>query len=210
MLLSSSTAEVLPARVTRIPLPTDEQAEGRLVAAARAGDAGAYERLVARHQAVAFRVAYLVTGSAADAEDAAQEGFVKAWLALDRFRAGAPFRPWLLQIVVNEARNRRRAAGRRAGLVLRLAEDPGTAPSAEALALGEEERRTLLAAVGRLREEDQLAIAARYFLGLSEAETAGTLGWRRGTVKSRLSRALGRLRAELENGKAASPPEAPR
>jgi RNA polymerase sigma factor (sigma-70 family) len=197
MVLSSSAAEVALPRVTRIPLPTDERAESRLVAAARAGDSGAYAQLVARHQAVAFRVAHLVTGSAADAEDAAQDGFVKAWLALDRFRVGAPFRPWLLQIVVNEARNRRRAAGRRAGLALRLASEPGAAPSAEALALGEEEKRALLAAVSRLREEDQLAIAARYFVGLSEAETAGVLGWRRGTVKSRLSRALGRLRAEM-------------
>src|SRR5581483_8618917 len=163
-----------------------------------AGDSGAYAQLVARHQAVAFRVAHLVTGSAADAEDAAQDGFVKAWLALDRFRPGAPFRPWLLQIVVNEARNRRRAAGRRAGLALALASDePGAAPSAEAAALGEEEKRALMAAVARLREDDQLAIAARYFVGLSEAETAGVLGWRRGTVKSRLSRALGRLRDEL-------------
>src|SRR5581483_3679462 len=137
-----------------------------------AGDSGAYAQLVARHQAVAFRVAHLVTGSAADAEDAAQDGFVKAWLALPRFRPGAPFRPWLLQIVVNEARNRRRAAGRREGLALRLAEDPPVAPSAEALAVDLDERRELLAAVRRLREEDQLVIAARYFAGLSEAETA--------------------------------------
>ena len=68
------------------------------------------------HQAAAFRVAYVLTGSSAEAEDAAQEAFVKAYLALDRFRAGAPFRPWLLAIVGNEARNRLRARGRREGL----------------------------------------------------------------------------------------------
>lgn len=176
----------------------DETAEDRLVAAARAGDAGAYADLVRRHQAVAFRVAHLVTGSAADAEDAAQDAFVKAWLALHRFRPGEPFRPWLLRIVANEARNRRRASGRRAGLELRLAAGPDAAPSAESLALGEEERRSLIDAVRRLRDDDQLAIAARYFVGLSEAETASVLGWRRGTVKSRLSRALERLREEVE------------
>src|SRR5918993_3225699 len=71
------------------------------------------------HQAAAFRVGYVLTGSAADAEDAAQEGFVRAYLALDRFRAGSAFRPWLLTIVGNEARNRRRARGRRDGLAER-------------------------------------------------------------------------------------------
>ena len=77
------------------------------------------------HQDVAFRAAYLVTGSAAEAEDAAQEGFVKAWQALGRFREGAPFRPWLLAIVVNEARNRRRHAGRQAALALRAGSRAG-------------------------------------------------------------------------------------
>jgi RNA polymerase sigma-70 factor (ECF subfamily) len=197
MSVSSSIAEVLPAHVSSHPPRTAEPAEDRLLIAARAGDAGAYAQLVALHQGVAFRTAYLVTGSAADAEDAAQDGFVKAWLALDRFRAGAPFRPWLLQIVVNEARNRRRAAGRRAGLALRLAGEPDVESSPEADTLADEQRRTLRNAVATLREEDQLVIAARYFLGLSEAEAATALGWRRGTVKSRLSRALERLRAEL-------------
>src|SRR6187200_2849260 len=142
-------------------------------------------------------MAYLIAGSAVDAEDAAQEGFVKAWGALHRFRPGAPFRPWILQIVANEARNRRRAAGRRAHLTLRtVAATPAgeAAPSPEANAIGAEQREELLAAVNELREEDRLVIACRYFLELSEEETAAALGWRRGTVKSRLSRALGRLR----------------
>src|SRR4051812_49891207 len=73
----------------------------------------------------------LITQDAAEAEEAAQDGFVKAWRALGRFRADAPFRPWLLQIVANEARNRRRSAGRRADLAVRAAtEEPsgGAAP----------------------------------------------------------------------------------
>ncbi|HEX2186328.1 MAG TPA: sigma factor, partial [Chloroflexota bacterium] len=73
------------------------------------------------YQEVAFRTAYLLTGDGAEAEDAAQEAFIKAYYALGRFRPGAPFRPWLLQIVANEARNRRRAGGRRGGLALRVA-----------------------------------------------------------------------------------------
>ena len=176
-----------------------EQDEPALVAAARGGDTRAYAQLLERHQAAAFRAAYLITGSATEAEDAAQEAAVKAWLALGRFRKGAPFRPWLVQIAVNEARNRRRSAGRRAGLALQLAGalGGGAAPSAEAQLLADEERRRLIAAIEEMNEEDQPAIAARYFLGLSEAEAAIALGLRRGTVKSRLSRALARLRVRL-------------
>ncbi len=88
---------------------------------ARRGDARAYESLVEEHQAIAFRTAYLITGSAADAEEAAQEAFVRAWLALRRFRRGAEFRPWLLAIVANEARNRVRNRRRREGLAERAA-----------------------------------------------------------------------------------------
>jgi RNA polymerase sigma-70 factor (ECF subfamily) len=105
-----------------------------------------------------------------------------------------------LAIVANEARNRRRSAGRREQLALRAAADPlsgGAVPSPEAALLEGERREELLAAVNGLREDDRLVLACRYFLGLSEVETASTLGWRRGTVKSRTSRALDRLRAEL-------------
>jgi len=178
-----------------------ESGDAGLVVAAIAGDQGAYAQLLERHQAVAFRAAYLVTGSRAEAEDAAQEACVKAWLALGRFRPEAPFRPWLVAIAMNEARNRRRGGGRRAGLALRVATDSMqslTAASAESEVLAAEERERLAAAVAALSEADQLVIAARYFLGLSEAEAATALGLRRGTVKSRLSRALERLRIRLE------------
>jgi RNA polymerase sigma factor (sigma-70 family) len=175
--------------------------EAALVERARRGDSAAYEALVRAHQDIAFRTACLVTGSSADAEDAAQEAFVKAWRALPRFRADAPFRPWLLAIVSNEARNRRRAAGRRAGLALRAAAERTSgdaAPSSEAALLAGGEREALLVALVALDERDQAVIACRYLLDLSERETAGVLGCRPGTVKSRLSRALERLRARLE------------
>jgi RNA polymerase sigma factor (sigma-70 family) len=176
-------------------------AESELVALARGGDSRAYQTLVEEHQTIAFRTAYLLTGSAADAEEAVQDAFVKAFYALARFRREAPFRPWLLRIVANEALNRRRSASRRERLALRAAADPlsgGAVPSPEAALLESEQRGELLAAVEALREEDRLVIACRYFLGLSEEEAASALGWRRGTVKSRLSRALRRLRAELK------------
>jgi RNA polymerase sigma-70 factor, ECF subfamily len=177
-----------------------QEREPELIERAKQGDEAAYGDLVHAYQGIAFRTAYLIAGSAAEAEDAAQEAFVKAWAALDRFRSGAAFRPWILQIVANEARNRRRAAGRRAHLTLRtVAATPSgeAAPSPEATALGAERREELLAAVNALREDDRLVIACRYFLELSEEETAAALGWRRGTVKSRLSRALGRLRERV-------------
>jgi len=175
--------------------------EPELVDRARRGDAGAYEQIVQAHADIAFRTAYLIAGNAADAEEAAQDGFLKAHRALGRFRPGAPFRPWLLEIVANEARNRRRSAGRRDRLVLlAAAEGPRQepVPSPEAALLDAEQRSALLAAVDELREEERLVIALRYFLDLSEAETAAALGLPSGTVKSRLARALARLRTRAE------------
>ena len=157
----------------------------------------AYERLVREHQAVAFRTAYLITGNASDAEDAAQEGFVKAYRALSSFKPGSPFRPWLLAIVANEARNLRRKAGRRTALALRLIQEGPVSEaysSPESEVLKDERRGELLRLLSSLRERDRLVISYRYFLGLSEEETAAALGCRRGTVKSRLSRAISRLR----------------
>jgi RNA polymerase sigma-70 factor (ECF subfamily) len=176
--------------------------ENELVLRARRGDEAAYEELVTAYQGIAFRTAYVIAGTASDAEDAAQDAFVKAYRALGRFRPGEPFRPWLLRIVANEARNRRRSAGRRERLALLAAAEStvsgDAAPSPEAALLSTERRDELLAAVNRLSEEHRLAIACRYFLDLSEDETASALNCRRGTVKSRLARALARLRSELE------------
>jgi RNA polymerase sigma factor (sigma-70 family) len=175
--------------------------DSELVTRSRTGDVNAYEELVRRYSQLAFRVAVLITGVAADAEEAAQDGFVKAYRALDRFRPGAPFRPWLLEIVSNEARNRRRSAARRATLELKVAEGVrhvGAAPSPEAAAEAAEERESLLRAVSRLGEDDRNVVACRYFLDMSTLETAAVLGCPEGTVKSRLSRALDRLRLGLE------------
>jgi len=172
--------------------------EGELIALARDGDGDAYASLVRAHQDVAFRTAMLITQDAAEAEEAAQDGFVKAWRALKRFRAGEPLRPWLLTIVANEARNRRRTTGRRAVLALRLEPRRDADGSAEQHVLAGESRAALLEAMSRLREGDRLVLGCRYLLELSEAETAAALGVRLGTVKSRTSRALGRLREEVE------------
>ena len=182
------------------PLNETSLDESELVERAKRGDVSAYELIVERYQEPVFRAAYLVTRSAADAQEAAQDAFVKAYAALGRFRSGSPLRPWLMQIAVNESRNRLRAAGRREALALRAAAErpsEGADPSPETALLAAERRRALLAAVDGLREEDRLVISCRFFLDLSERETAQVLGWRQGTVKSRLSRALDRLRAAI-------------
>ena len=159
-----------------------------------------YEQLVREHQVIAFRTAYVITGSAADAEEVVQDAFVKAYRARGRFRVGASFRPWLLAIVANEARNRRRSLARRARFELHTVEErpsADAAPSPEAALLVREQRAQLLAAIDTLGEEQRQAVACRYLLGLSEQETASVLGCRPGTVKSRLSRALAKLEGEL-------------
>lgn len=181
--------------------PVGDEAESDLIERAKRGDVAAFEALVRRYQELAFRVAFVITGSAADAEEAAQDGFVRAYGALARFRPGAPVRPWLLRIVGNAARNRRSAAARRSALALdeateRVPADAALSP--EATALAAEGRRELMMAVNALSASDREVIACRYFLDLSEAETAEVLGCARGTVKSRLSRALGRLRGVVE------------
>jgi RNA polymerase sigma factor (sigma-70 family) len=178
--------------------PPDDSA---LAERARRGDERAFEELVRMHQSIAFRTAYLLTGSASEAEEAAHTAFVKAWQALPKFRSGSPFKPWLLRIVANEAHNRRRSSGRREALRLRAtAANPrgDAAPSPEGAAVGRELRGELLEALARLDDRDRDVLTCRYLLELSEDETAEALGVRRGTVKSRTARALERLRAEVE------------
>ncbi len=178
----------------------DPPPDAELITRARQGDRDAYEALVQRYQDVALRVAYLITGDFAEAEDATQEAFLKVYAALGRFRLEAPFQPWLLRIVANEARNVRKAAQRRSTLVSRASfQHParGHVPSPEGTALANEQRGVLVRALQELREDDRLAISYRYFFDLSEGEMVEALGWSRGTVKSRLSRALGRYRQQL-------------
>ncbi|MEE8331862.1 MAG: RNA polymerase sigma factor [Acidimicrobiia bacterium] len=171
-------------------------AEQDLIGRAKAGDTAAYAALVRSHQAVAFRAAFLITRSAQDAEEATQDGFVKAWKALDRFRDDAPFRPWLMRIVTNEALNRVRSRKRRRARELSVPLDV-TAPAAESQALSRAEAETLLAAVDRLPDKYRLTVSYLYLLGFSEAETADALGVAVGTVKSRAARARAMLGDDL-------------
>ncbi|HMG30647.1 MAG TPA: sigma-70 family RNA polymerase sigma factor [Jiangellaceae bacterium] len=166
----------------------------------RAGDREAYAVLVRRYGAQAHRAARLF-GADADAEDVVQLAFVKAYQALPRFRDGAAFRPWLLRIVANEARNAARAARRRDAATQRLAALDHTRPSGDPATntLSTERRAALVAALRELPDAQQRVVVCRYLLDLDEAETAAVLGWRRGTVKSRLHRALAALRSRLSD-----------
>lgn len=159
----------------------------------------AYGELVRRYQHDARRTAAVIAGVSA-AEDAAQEAFVRAHRHLSGFRPGAPFRPWLLAIVVNVARNQRRSAGRWARAVHRAGERGGrhVAPSAEEEMVTRQGSSAVRAALDALPPRYRDVVACRYLLDLSEAETARVLGVARGTVKSRLSRGLDRLEARLD------------
>ncbi|MGH1489730.1 MAG: RNA polymerase sigma factor [Acidimicrobiales bacterium] len=173
--------------------------DAALVDAAKDGDIEAFGALVARHQKAAIRVAAVAMGSASDADDVAQEAFVKAHRALASFRVDAAFRPWLFRIVTNTARNRLRGDKRHRALTLRTAalnpeSHDGEADRAAHLA----DRTALITAINRLRVDDRLILAYRWYDELSEVEMAEALGCRPGTVKSRLSRAMKRLRSELE------------
>ncbi len=167
----------------------------------RGGDRDAYAELVRRHAPVAVRTAALL-GAGADADDVVQEAFVKAYGALARFRDDAAFRPWLLRIVANETSNLHRSAGRRAArersswqrtepLLSGAVDDPAAA------VLSQERRAELVRGLSQLSEAHRQVVTCRYLLDLDEGETATVLGWPKGTVKSRLHRALRQLATTL-------------
>jgi len=169
--------------------------ETEILARVRGGESAAYGELVVLHAQIAKRTAVFL-GAGADADDVVQEAFVKAYRALGGFREGSAFRPWLLRIVANETRNVVRSRSRRTRREeLAAPLDVVLDPAEQAVSL---ERRTeLIAAVRALPHAMRQVVTCRYLLDLDEQETAVVLGWPRGTVKSRLHRALGRLRASL-------------
>jgi len=165
----------------------------------RAGDETAWTELVAEYQQPVFRLAYLLLGDADDAEDVAQEAFIRAFRSLDSFDASRPLRPWLLRIVANLARNRQRSLGRYIAALTRA----GRAEPEPITFIGERstqqwEAQVLWQAVRRLNPQEQEIIYLRYFLDLGEAETASALAIAPGTVKSRLHRAVNRLRTIVD------------
>ena len=168
--------------------------ESTLVLRAAHGDAAAWEPLALSHQQAVFRLAYLLLGDADDAEDIAQETFLRAWKALKRFDSTRPLRPWLLSIAANLSRNRRRSVGRYVAALTRAFRDEPKPKTLEEKSTQDTEANHLWQAVQNLEMPDQQIIYLRYFLDLSVSETAEVLQTAEGTVKSRLSRALEKLR----------------
>ena len=174
--------------------------ESTLIRHAANGDATAWEPLVLAHQEAVFRLSYLLLGDPDDAEDIAQETFLRAWNHLKRFDTTRPLRPWLLSIASNLASNRRRSAGRYlAALTRAFRNEPAASPNIEEKSLKHMEASHLWKAVQTLGLPDQQIVYLRYFLDLSVAETAEVLDVAQGTVKSRLSRALDRLREIIQH-----------
>ena len=181
-----------------LPLAPRER-EPEFLARAVDGDHEAYANLVRPYERVAFRVAAAITGRSADAEEAMQNGFVKAYRSLHRFRVGAAFKPWLLRIVVNEAHNVLRAERRHARLATRAAEQHETAiAGADEAVLAREEIERVLGSLARLPDADRLALALRYFAELPDAEAAALAGTSTQAYRVRLVRARKRLQALLE------------
>jgi RNA polymerase sigma factor (sigma-70 family) len=179
-----------------LPLPREREPE--LLVRAKRGDHEAYASLVRPYERVAYRVAAAITGRHADAEEAMQNGFVKAYRSLNRFRAGATFKPWLLRIVVNEAHNVVRDRRRHLRLETRAAQHHETAGAgADEAVLAREETETVLAALARLNEADRVALALRYFAELPDGEAAALVGASTQAYRVRLVRARRRLQSLL-------------
>ena len=181
--------------------------ESRLIQRAAQGEPDAWEPLMQAHQEPVFRLAYLFLADPDDAEDVTQETFLRAYYNLKRFDSTRPLRPWLLSIAANLARNKHRSASRylnalsrafRLETPLHSGGEMASSSSVEKRSEEELDSDQLWKAVRQLSADDQQVIYLRFFLDLSVAEAAQSLGVADGTIKSRLSRAISRLRAIIK------------
>lgn len=171
--------------------------EAQQIRLARQGDQAAWEALMRVHQQPVFRLAYLLLGDPDEAEDIAQETFLRAYKALNRFDTERPLRPWLLRIASNLAHNRHRSIGRYIATLTRFAQqDPDNIKSTTINP--EDESQMLWMAVRKMAKPFQEVIYLRYFLDMPENEMVEALDVPAGTVKSRLHRALSKLRGIIE------------
>jgi len=197
----STQSVAVPLPLTRGGSPSkvlDRRRERRWINAAQSGSEQALEQLYRRHWPRAHRAAYLVVHDAAAAEDIAQEAFLAAIRSLDRFDRGRPFGPWLNRIVVNRAIDwaRARSLRKETAAELDTQEASGEARRVETgSAVYSDE---VVAALRQLSPEHRAVVVLRYLLDYTPGEIAKALELPRGTVNSRLRRALDRLGLEME------------
>jgi RNA polymerase sigma-70 factor (ECF subfamily) len=173
--------------------------ESEVVRRAHLGDAIAWEAIIQLHQEPVFRFAYLLVRDPVEAEDIAQETFLRAYRSFASFDPQRTLRPWLLSITANLSRNRRRSLGRYMAALGRFFHADVHEPAGiEDLSARKEEDRVLWQAIRRLSETDRQVIYLRYFLELPVKDVAQVTGVASGTVKSRLHRSLKKLRIVLE------------
>lgn len=180
----------------------DGEKDEILAARAAGGDRGAYDALVTRHRGAVYRLCWAATGNHADADDAAQETFVRVYRSLPSYDPERPFGPWLRKIAWNCGLNVRRDgnAGVQRGACNEGPEVADPAPGPEESAAGNEERRRVSGALAALPDELRTVMVLRAVEGLSYAEIASVAEIPAGTVMSRLSRARKRLLESLGTG----------
>lgn len=202
--MATATQDALPASEAAAAPSSDTG----LVAAVLAGDAAAFEPLMRRHNRLLFRTARAILASDADAEEAVQEAYLKAYLKLASFTGDARLSTWLVKIVVNEslARLRRRMPGASPDTLPwdetaeshMTADVSTTPPSPEAAAAQGELRRCLEAAIDALPQAQRSVFMLRAVEEFSTEETSECLGIPAETVKTRLHRARRQLRRSLQ------------
>jgi len=169
---------------------THDEPEQALLALARGGDTVAFAALARRHQADLLRVTGRFVPTTEDAEDIVQDALVAGWQQLRGFRGGSSLKTWLTRIAVNKAL---KLARRR-----RVEDDFASTPSGQAPDPDHAEALAVRGAVARLPEKLRAPVILRFWEGMSGAEVAEVLGWRQGTVWTRLYRGLELLKRELE------------
>ncbi|HSC26203.1 MAG TPA: sigma-70 family RNA polymerase sigma factor [Vicinamibacterales bacterium] len=178
-------------------------AESDLITRAAGGDPTAFQALVERHRAMVYRVAYQFAGNHHDAEDIAQEVFIKVYRSLDRFRQDAQLTSWLYRIVMNACIDHRRRQGSAASTPCgedaeqRLVNTPKGGPGPEEIAYGGELGELLQSEIAQLPAGQRIVFVMRHHQGLKLCEIAEALGLAEGTVKRQLHAAVHRLRAAL-------------
>jgi RNA polymerase sigma-70 factor (ECF subfamily) len=185
-----------------VPSETESLDERDALERAQRGDQEAFGYLVRRYEEPCFRAAYLIVRDEVEARDVAQEAFLRAFRALQKFDARQPFKPWMFRITTNLALNSLRSSKRRLAIAeraeLEAARTPPARSTPEHITEASDEARRVWQAVASLSQGDRELLYLRYFLDSSEQELALAIGRPPGTVKSRLHRALGRLRRVIE------------